>query len=279
MKNLGERMKSYEKVYSNQLLPNAMFVVRLDGRGFSKYTKKMCFKKPFDTDLIQIMQNVTIELIKQTQASFGYTQSDEISLVFTPERMMFNGRIEKICSVFASLTSVLFNLKLAEQYKQNEPEKIVKSNELMPIFDCRVFSVPSKEEALNAVLWREFDAVKNSINVLAQSLFSFKELQNLNGKQLQYKMLTEKDVNWNDLPLEQKRGTYLIRKVKEIQPTSPECSDIPKDVLNKLITNNETIKRGYIEMDNSFVSMKDLTIEEKYTIFFNEKVVFKEICN
>ena len=79
---------------------------------------------------------------------------------------------------------------------------------------------------------------------MAQSLFSFKELQNLNGKQLQYKMLTEKDVNWNDLPLDQKRGTYLVRKVKEIQPTSIECSDIPKDVLNKLILNKETIKHG-----------------------------------
>lgn len=272
MKNLGDRMKSYEKAYSYSLLPNAMFVVRLDGRGFSKYTKKMGFKKPFDNDLIQIMQNVTADLIKQTQASFGYTQSDEISLVYMPERMMFNGRIEKICSVFASLASVSFNLNLAKQYeKQNNPEKIEKSNSLMPIFDCRVFSVPSKEEALNAVLWREFDAVKNSINVLAQSLFSFKELQNLNGKKLQYKMLTEKDVNWNDLPLEQKRGTYLVRKVKEIvpNPNSPECSDIPKEVLNKLIQNNETIKRGYIEIDNSFVSMKGLTTEEKDKIFFN----------
>ena len=83
-------------------------------------------------------------------------------------------------------------------------------------------------------------------------------------------MLTEKDVNWNDLPLDQKRGTYLVRKVKEIQPTSIECSDIPKDVLNKLILNKETIKRGYIEMDNSFVSMKDLTAEEKDAIFFNK---------
>ena len=53
-----------------------MFVVRLDGRGFSKYTKKMKFNKPFDNDLIQIMQNVTADLMKQTQASFGYTQSD-----------------------------------------------------------------------------------------------------------------------------------------------------------------------------------------------------------
>lgn len=132
-----------------------MFVVRLDGRGFSKYTKKMKFNKPFDNDLIQIMQNVTADLMKQTQASFGYTQSDEISLVYMPERMMFNGRIEKICSVFASLASVSFNLNLAKQYeKQNNPEKIEKSNSLMPIFDCRVFSVPSKEEALNVVLWR-----------------------------------------------------------------------------------------------------------------------------
>lgn len=272
MKNLGDRMKNYEKAYSYSLLPNAMFVVRLDGRGFSKYTKKMKFKKPFDNDLIQIMQNVTADLMKQTQASFGYTQSDEISLVYMPERMMFNGRIEKICSVFASLASVSFNLNLAKQYeKQNNQEKIEKSNSLMPIFDCRVFSVPSKEEALNAVLWREYDAVKNSINVLAQSLFSFKELQNLNGKQLQYKMLTEKDVNWNDLPLEQKRGTYLVRKVKEIVPNenSPECKNIPKEVLDKLIQNNETIKRGYIEINNDFVSMNSLTTEEKDKIFFN----------
>lgn len=117
---------------------------------------------------------------------------------------------------------------------------------------------------------REYDAVKNSINVLAQSLFSFKELQNLNGKQLQYKMLTEKDVNWNDLPLEQKRGTYLVRKVKEIvpNPNSPECSNIPKEVLDQLIQNNETIKRGYIEINNDFMSMNNLTTEEKDKIFF-----------
>ena len=76
MKNLGDRMKSYEKAYSYSLLSNAMFVVRLDGRGFSKYTKKMKFNKPFDNDLIQIMQNVTADLMKQTQDSFGYTQSD-----------------------------------------------------------------------------------------------------------------------------------------------------------------------------------------------------------
>lgn len=44
-----------------------------------------------------------------------------------PERMMFNGRIEKICSVFASLASVSFTLNLAKQYeKQNNPEKIEK---------------------------------------------------------------------------------------------------------------------------------------------------------
>ena len=84
-------------------------------------------------------------------------------------------------------------------------------------------------------------------------------------------MLTEKDVNWNDLPLEQKRGTYLVRKVKEIvpNPNSSECSNIPKEVLDKLIQNNETIKRGYIKINNDFVSMNNLTPEEKDKIFFN----------
>lgn len=47
--------------------------------------------------------------------------------------------------------------------------------------------------------------------MLAQSMFSHKELQNLNGKQMQEKMFTEKGINWNDIETRFKRGSYIKR--------------------------------------------------------------------
>ena len=73
-------------------------------------------------------------------------------------------------------------------------------------FDCRVFNVP-KEDVCNCVIWRQKDAERNSIQMLAQSMYSHKELMGISCKQLQNKMLTEKDVNWNNLPIPCKRGT------------------------------------------------------------------------
>lgn len=273
---LGDRMKSYENAYRLTLLPNAPFVVRLDGRGFSRYTKNMKFKKPFDMTLVKVMQEVTKEMVERNQAILGYTQSDEITLVFKPENTMFSGRIEKICSTFSAMTTLLFSIKLEKMIKEDVPDTtlanqmIENSLKLLPTFDCRVFSVPTKREALNAVLWREYDATKNSINVLAQSLFSHKELQNLNTKELQYKMLVEKDVNWNNLDLELKRGTYFIRKkitlnVPEILSQKDSCeialnkyNRFLQNIPEKQLTTLDTFERSYIEQDKSFISMNEI---------------------
>lgn len=280
---LGARMKQYEACFNQILLPNSVFVVRLDGRGFSRYTRKMKFKKPFDTLLIKVMQRVTKTLMEENQAIIGYTQSDEITLVFKPEQMFFAGRIQKITSILAAQASVLFNQYITEEFtKANELERIKQSISLIPTFDCRVFSVPTRREALNALLWREQDAVKNSINVLAQSLFSHKELQNLNGKELQYKMFTEKGVNWNELPISQKRGSYFLKKNIIIRPydvlqtienlkEQPDNQDyknaiqlkdkylnkIPEHILNNF-KETDVIERHLIEEDTSFLSILEL---------------------
>jgi tRNA(His) 5'-end guanylyltransferase len=102
-----------------------------------------------------------------------------------------------------------------------------KRKELLPLhnkialFDCRIYQVPTLHDACVQLLWRENDATKNSIAMLAQSLFSHKELENLNGNEMQDKMMMEKGINWNDLDTKLKRGTY-IKRIKTSKPFSTD---------------------------------------------------------
>jgi len=106
-------------------------------------------------------------------------------------------------SDLAAMCSVFFNRELPKYL----PEKVDK----MPRFDCRVYNVPTLDEAVNSFLWREQDATKNSISMAAQSVFSHRELMNKNGSDKQ-EMLFQKGINWNDYPAFFKRGTYVQRK-------------------------------------------------------------------
>jgi tRNA(His) 5'-end guanylyltransferase len=155
-------------------------------------------------------------LVKETNANCGYTQSDEITLVWYTDKIdsaiYFNGRLFKMISDLAAMCSVFFNRELPKYL----PEKVDK----MPRFDCRVYNVPTLDEAVNSFLWREQDATKNSISMAAQSVFSHRELMNKNGSDKQ-EMLFQKGINWNDYPAFFKRGTYVQRK-KVLTPFSSE---------------------------------------------------------
>ena len=149
---LGDRIKSYEAATESRLLPQLPVVVRLDGRSFSKFTKGM--KRPFDKDFRQAMVEVTKYLVEQTNAKIGYTQSDEISLVLHVDNLegsiMFDGRVQKIASNFASMASVKFLMEMQKRF----PEK-VDGTKTLPTFDARVFALPTKTEATNALVWRD----------------------------------------------------------------------------------------------------------------------------
>jgi len=133
---------------------------------------------------------------------------------------MFDGRIQKLTSVLAALASVKFAKLIAE----NVPEKA----EYVPVFDCRVWQVPTKELAADAFLWRELDATKNSISMAAHAYFSHKSLQGMSGSEKQELLWSEKGINWNDFPVFFKRGTYVQRKVFEIEMTEEERMAIPE---------------------------------------------------
>lgn len=225
--SLGDRMKMYEAQSEDSLMEHLPIVVRLDGRSFSNFCRGM--EKPFDSNFRQAMIEATKKITKETNAVIGYTQSDEISLILSlpneKSSMPFKARVQKSVSVWASLLSVEFFCEMLKRF----PEKDLLNAEKKPHFDCRMFNVPNKTEAYNALLWRENDCTKNSISMVGQNEFSHKELQGLNGKQIQYKLITEKGINWNDFDPIYKRGAYVQRRVEMVKLEQEALDKIPED--------------------------------------------------
>ena len=231
---LGERMKEYEMQSRTRLLRRTPVIIRLDGCHFHTWTKGL--DKPYDTDLIKIMQKTTKSLCEQIQGCvFGYTQSDEITLVLIDYQRLdsmawYDNQVQKICSVAASIATSAFEKALTEeiealmieaQWSNNNfmvdtADKILRKAELLTSkrfkanFDARAFNLPM-HEVINNLIWRQQDATRNSINLLGQSLYSHKELQGISANDLQNKMLVEKNVNWNNEPIAFKRGSACIK--------------------------------------------------------------------
>lgn len=209
---LGDRIKSYEKAEtSGKFLPGLPIYARIDGRSFSNFTRKM--NKPYDEKMSRIMQEVTAFLVKECSAKIGYTQSDEISLLFFAEgesSVFFDGKKQKMVSVIAGLTSAKFMQLALKEF----PELCDKT---VPSFDCRVFQVPNKTEAMNCFLWRVQDAVKNSISMAAHAMFGHKKLDGKSGND-KLDMLFAEGTNWNDYPKYFKEGTFWQRVTYEREP-------------------------------------------------------------
>jgi tRNA(His) 5'-end guanylyltransferase len=216
---LGDRCKSYE--INDRFMPMLPIIARLDGKAFHTFCRKL--EKPYDKRLTDLMVATTKFLVEETQACMGYTQSDEISLVWysdSPDsQVFFDGRIQKMVSILAAMTTLEFNRLL--------PTVIPENAKFRPMFDCRVFQVPTLEEAANCFLWRERDATKNSISSAGQANFSHKQLQKLNGSQIQELLFSQKGINWNDYPEFFKRGTF-VQKRRVTRPFSvEEISKLP----------------------------------------------------
>lgn len=222
MKNdeFGSRMKEYEKAYAPKCIPLLPICVRLDGKNFSKWTKGL--SRPYDVDMNNLMIKTTEFLVQETQAVVGYTQSDEISLIYhsfdKDSQVFFDGKIQKMCSILAAMATAKFNAMKDQKVKFNgKPHAL---------FDCRVWQVPTLQEAVNTLVWREMDATKNSITMAASSVYSHNQLHGKNGKE-KMDMLMEKGINWNDYPAFFKRGTYVRRVQEEGCVTKEELLTLP----------------------------------------------------
>jgi len=220
---LGDRIKGYEaRETKRSFIPGIPVVVRLDGKRFSKFTKSLV--KPFDTGFTDLMVLTTHHLVEQTGARIGYTQSDEITLIYLQDKptseIYLNGRVQKMTSILASMATSYFNDKRAVLL-QNNPRGYAN-------FDCRAFQVPTKDEAVNTLIWRELDAARNSVSMLANHYFSHRELQNQNVSQMQEMLMAKHQVNWNDLKVPWRRGTYVQRETYETELSQEEIDRILK---------------------------------------------------
>ena len=215
---MGDRMKQFEMAEAGRkAMPGLPLLVRLDGRSFHTFTRGL--KRPFDPDLSTCMVETTRALVDEFNAAIGYTQSDEISLLFPAPETLFDGRFQKLTSVMAGYCSAVF-ARLALTRLPTKASQV-------PCFDARAWQVPTKEEAVNAFMWREDDAVKNSVTMAAAAHYSHKQLMNKNTGE-KHDMLHEKGVNWNDFPAHFKRGVYLKRKLYEKTLTAEELNKIPE---------------------------------------------------
>lgn len=234
--DLGNRMKTfYEQIPKTKLMRRTPVIIRIDGKAFHTFTRG--FKRPFDEILIKTMQETTKYLCENIQGCvLGYTQSDEITLVLVDYQRFescawFDYEIQKICSISASMTTMAFNKFFAKNVKEYDMEwkcgltpqsveiqkahydymeVLNKAVEKGAMFDARVFNIP-KEEVTNCVYWRQLDASRNSIQMVGQANFSHKELHCKTCNDIQDMLMLQKNINWNDFPTHQKRGTCVIK--------------------------------------------------------------------
>lgn len=219
---MGDRHKAFEaRETMHRLMPGLPVLVRLDGRAFHTFTRGLA--RPYDERLSRSMIETTKYLVDHTHASVGYTQSDEISLAFPntdpDNQVMFDGRVQKLCSVLAAMATAKFN----QQILANIPEKA----HLLPLFDARVYQYPTLDLAAESFVWRETDATRNSLTMAAHAYYSHKELHKA-GYARKHEMLHAKGLNWNDYPDFFKKGTYVRRESTLKELTAAELARIPE---------------------------------------------------
>lgn len=264
----GDRMKMYESAEAGRrFMPLLPVIARLDGRNFSRWTKGL--ERPYDVRLSKLIEKVTIDLVRETNANIGYTQSDEITLGFYSDnfksQIFFDGRIQKMTSVLASLTTGYFN----QRAQLMLPTHIM--NKSLAFFDCRVWQLPNTTEATNAFLWRELDAVKNSVGMAARHYYSHNQLYGL-GKAEMMDLLMEKGVNWNDYPSAFKRGTYIQRRNTKRKFTEEEIERLPHQ--------HEARSNPNLEVERSIVVVLDMPplskVQNKVGVIFEGAVPITE---
>lgn len=260
---LGDWCKWLEKNFSNEIMiPKLPVIIRLDGNNFHNWT--LGLNKPFDDRLNQLMVETTKYLVQETGAVIGYTQSDEITLIlYSDDNKTFiyhDGKKQKILSKLTAKCVNFFNEKRKE---------LLPDHNKIAVFDCRIYQTPTLYDACNQLLWRENDATKNSIYLLARSVFSHKSLQNLNGPQLQDKLMLEASVNWNDLPSKYKRGVY-VKRFKTNKPFT-------KDELKSLPPKHQAHNNPDLVVERNIIEVVELpifnTIDNKIEVVFSNKQI------
>lgn len=225
--DLGHRMKQLEAAaVPARLTARQSIYARIDGRGFSRFTRGM--QRPFDPRMSRAMIATAKWLLVETCAIAAYVQSDEISLLWAPggetSEAFFGGRVVKMASVLAGMATARFT-----QAVLADTEGLDKWAGRLPHFDARVCQMPRREDAAAMFAWRGMDAERNAVQVAAQSHFSHKSLQGVNVRD-QVARLAGAGIRMEDYPEFFRNGTLLSRVREERLLTPGELERIPQNI-------------------------------------------------
>lgn len=207
--DLDKAMRIYETSHDHCVLPNVFMVARIDGRSFTKLTKETIgFDAPFDVRFRDLMIETTKHLMDcGFKVIYGYTESDEISLLFDPQINVFGRKTRKYNSILAGEASAKFSLLLGH----------------LAAFDCRISQLPTKRLVIDYFRWRNEDAHRNALNAHCYWMLR-KENVDANGAAAQIsrksteeknELLFSRGINFNELPNWQKRGAGLYWTTEE----------------------------------------------------------------
>ena len=216
--SLGDRIKTYEDAFRVSVPIRMPIILRIDGKAFHTYTKGC--KRPVDENLVGVMNETAAYLCRNVQGcQVAYVQSDEISLLVNnyhtnDTQPWFDCNLQKMVSVSAGMASAVFT---------SLSGKIWGGISKIAIFDSRAFVMP-KDDVNNYMLWRQQDATRNSVQMLARTLYSHKELNGKDNAQLQQLCLA-KGTDWNNCPTSQKRGRCIVKVSAIKSGTNPKTGE------------------------------------------------------
>ena len=202
--DLDQKMRVFETAHDLCVLPGLYMVARVDGRNFTRLTKEVYkFEAPFDPRFRDLMVETAEHLMAGCGFNmvYGYTESDETSLLFGLEENSFGRKLRKLISILAGEASAKFSLLLGA----------------VACFDCRIAQLPSVELVVDYFRWRNEDAHRNALNAHCYWLLRKQDKNvgeataTLKGMSVADKneLLFQYGVNFNDLPLWQRRGVGL----------------------------------------------------------------------
>lgn len=230
---LDAQMRVFETLNDHCVLPGIFIVARIDGRSFTRLTKEVQrFESPFDERFRDLMVATTKHLMScGFQVIYGYTQSDEISLLFHPAVDAFGRKERKYTSVLAGEASARFSLLLGAH----------------ACFDCRLCELPRAEHVRDYFRWRNEDAHRNALNahcywtLRKQGIGATQATATLEGMSVAEKneLLFQNGINFNDLPAWQKRGIGLTWGIVEKDATNLQTGE-------PVIAKRRTIEVNYV---------------------------------
>jgi tRNA(His) guanylyltransferase len=217
--DLDAKMRVFETASDTCVLPGLYMVARIDGRSFTRLTKEVHqFEAPYDTRFRDYMVATVAHLMQcGFRVIYGYTQSDEISLLFHRNETAFERKLRKYNSILAGEASAKFSLQLGD----------------LSAFDCRISQLPSEDLVVDYFRWRNEDAHRNALNAHCYWLLRKQDQTMEQATQALLKLsvaaknelLFQNGVNFNDLPNWQKRGIGLYWETYEKPGLNPKTNE------------------------------------------------------